>query len=279
MSGETSDEDLLTQIAAGDRSAADLFVRRHAQAVARVARAVAGSAHADDVVQEAFIRALRGASTFDPARGRARTWLFAVTRHVAYESSHASRSKEHERDDVAALDGAGSLMHLGLAAGWGATDPEQALAAAEQREHLARALASLDAHDREVLVLRDVEGLSGDDVSAVLGLDLSAMKSRLHRARLRLVAAMRAQTEGLVAAEKEAGGMRCREVLGVLSDYVDDELDLVHRVRVEHHLRECEVCARFGGRFGALVGSLREKLGAAPVVDEALVATLRDRLR
>ena len=63
--------------------------------------------------------------------------------------------------------------------------------ARESRAHVAAALTSLSPDDREVLLLRDVEGLSGEETAHTLGVDLAAMKSRLHRARLRLAAACR----------------------------------------------------------------------------------------
>ena len=62
---------------------------------------------------------------------------------------------------------------------------------AEERAVLARALASLPPDDREVLVLRDLEGLDGPHVAELLGLPLPTMKTRLHRARLRFAASLR----------------------------------------------------------------------------------------
>ena len=61
---------------------------------------------------------------------------------------------------------------------------------AEQLRAVSRALASLTPADREVIVLRDIEGLSGDEAAEVLELPLRTMKTRLHRARLRLMAAL-----------------------------------------------------------------------------------------
>jgi RNA polymerase sigma-70 factor (ECF subfamily) len=58
------------------------------------------------------------------------------------------------------------------------------------------ALGQLDEEEREVVVLRDLEGLSGEETAAALGVSLAAMKSRLHRARLRLVAAVKGAPHG-----------------------------------------------------------------------------------
>lgn len=61
----------------------------------------------------------------------------------------------------------------------------------ESREVFERVLEQLDASDREILLLRDVEGLSGEEVAAILGITIAAMKTRLHRARLRLASKVR----------------------------------------------------------------------------------------
>lgn len=269
----TEDEDLLIHARAGDRAAAASFVERNAPAVLRLARAIVGTAAAaDDVVQETFARVLRSIDTFDPSRGPARPWLYAIARHAAFEVVRTQR--ERATGDANDLE---PLMTLGIAAGWGSS-PEQAVLRAAQREDLARALASLSAVDREVIVLRDLDGLDGDHVASLLGIDLRAMKSRLHRARLRLLGAMKAMEEGVVAEEKSVSGMRCSEVLAVLSDYLDDELGFTDRARVEQHVRACSVCERFGGRFSHVMHALREDLGAPPAIDDAVVAALRARM-
>ena len=82
-------------------------------------------------------------------------------------------------------------MQLGLDAGWGSDDPEAIAIAAERKGALRKALALLSAEDREVLILRDLEGLRGSEAAEVLGIGERALKSRLHRARLRLAVALR----------------------------------------------------------------------------------------
>ena len=75
--------------------------------------------------------------------------------------------------------------------------------------------------------------------------------------------------------EGNVGGIRCGEVLAVLSDYVDGTIDAGMRSRVEEHLRGCDTCERFGGVFAETVRALREGLGAADALDQAA----RERLR
>ena len=75
--------------------------------------------------------------------------------------------------------------------------------------------------------------------------------------------------------EREVAGLRCGEVLAVLSDFVDGTIDSKMRTRVEGHLRGCDACERFGGMFAATVRALRVGLDAPDALDEAT----RERLR
>lgn len=252
----------------------------HVGGVLALTRAILhDNALAEDAAQEAFARALAARTTFDPERGTFRTWLLSIARHVAFEV--LAKRKKSPGVASEATEGAddASLFDLGLAAGWGRESPEAELARAEQHAVLARALASLSPGDRELIVLRDLEGLGPEPLARVLGVPVLAAKSRLHRARLRLVAAVRSMEEGVVAEERDVGGMRCRDVLAALGDYVDGELGVTDRARVQAHLRECEVCERFGGHFSRVVRSAREQLGATPVIEDALVASLLAKLR
>lgn len=183
MPGEEAvDLDLLRRAAAGDRAAFDEFVERHQAAVYRFTRSLAGERpDAEDALQETFLAAWRGAATF---RGEAsvRTWLLTIARH-AVSRQRRRRVDEPQRHEP--------LSDLGVAAGWGSETPEASAIRRETRQRLQDALQRLLPGDREVLLLRDVEGLPGDETATVLGVTLPAMKTRLHRARLRLAAVMR----------------------------------------------------------------------------------------
>lgn len=183
---EHSDTDLLTQSASGDTHAFDLLVVRYAADVHRFVGSLGvHGADAEDVLQDAFLAAWRGAATYR-GDGSARAWLFSVARNAV---RHSVRRRVGEPDHFAPLDAIDSLETIAEAAGWGSD------AASNQRdtaELVRTALARLAPADREILVLRDMEGLSGDDTAAALSLSLAGMKSRLHRARLRLAALVRA---------------------------------------------------------------------------------------
>ena len=266
------DHDLIARAARGDRTAFEALVRLHGGAMLRLARVITGDdARAEDAAQEALVGAFRGIGTFDATKGSARSWLLAIVRNAA-RKTHRPRTEDPLPDDA-------SLMDLGAAAGWGAElDPESSAARGEDRERLARAIASLEATDREIILLRDVEQLDGEATARVLGIELTAMKSRLHRARLRLVAALRQSEGGIMASEREVGGIRCGAVLALLGDYVDGELAARDVERVERHLQGCTVCERFGGRFAGVVGQVRASLAAPPAVDERTLNEVLARL-
>lgn len=178
MASVVDDDELMRRTAAGDRSAYAEVVRRHHGAVLRYARALVADS-ADDVAQQAFLDGMRGAASF-AGRASVRTWLLTLTRNAAFRGRRR-RAGEPERHVP--------LHELGEAAGWG--DPEQKVAAMLDAALLRRALSSLAEASREVLVLRELEGLSGKETADMLGISSAAMKSRLHRARLELAAAVR----------------------------------------------------------------------------------------
>lgn len=264
------DHELIAGSARGDRAAFDRFVQRHVASVHRLARAfVADDADADDVVQESFLAAYRSAGTYRPDLGSARTWLFSIARNQARRVRRTTR----ERAPLRPLEDE-SLVSLGVDAGWGAELPDVDFARGEQIEQLAHAFAALRAEDREVLILRDLEGLAGEQVASLLGLSVAAMKSRLHRARLRLLAALREEGGSVVEHERDVGGLTCSQVLERLGDYVDGEAAADDIARIETHLRGCSVCERFGGRYGRVVHGVRHRLGA-PDVDDAQLERIR----
>ena len=179
------DLELARRAGGGDREAFAALVARHQASVYRLARHVAGTRdEAEDVLQQTFLSAWQGVSRF---RGESsvRTWLLTIARNAA-----VTRRVRAAREPIDATP----LDDLGIRAGWGGPNPEQLAVAAEQQQRLAAALAALDPDEREILTLRDLEGLAGEDVAAMLGLTTAAMKSRLHRARLRLAEAVRGGT-------------------------------------------------------------------------------------
>lgn len=183
LQSDTEDDvTLIRRAAGGDREAFERMVARHQASVYRFIRTLTPDlSRAEDALQETFLSVWMSAQGF---RGdsSARTWLFTIARH-AIERQFRRHAGEPAAADRVALDA------LGIAAGWGRTrDPEQALLKQEESAIVRRAIEGLNADDRRVLVLRDLEGLDGEEAAAVLGIGVAALKSRLHRARLRFAA-------------------------------------------------------------------------------------------
>jgi RNA polymerase sigma-70 factor (ECF subfamily) len=176
---------LIRRAAGGDRDAFERVVVRHQASVYRFIRTLTSDlSRAEDALQETFLSAWTSARGFR-GESSATTWLFTIARH-AIERQFRRHAGEPAPADRVALDA------LGIAAGWGRTrDPEQALLKHEESAIVRRAIEGLNAADRRVLLLRDLEGLDGEEAAAVLGIGIAALKSRLHRARLRFAARLR----------------------------------------------------------------------------------------
>ena len=181
MTNEPDDASLLAMSASGDPDAFDRFVARHRAAVFRYLRTKTNDA--EDALQHTFVQAWRNAATIVVA-DTARPWLFTVARNAVVRQQRRAAATNLTDDD---------LGHLGELAGFAADDatPERFAEVAEERSVVQAALASLPEQDREILTLRELEQLPGERVAELLALTLPAMKSRLHRARLRLVAELR----------------------------------------------------------------------------------------
>jgi RNA polymerase sigma-70 factor (ECF subfamily) len=171
-----ADEDLVRRAGAGDRGAFEALVARHGDALFGFARRACGpGADAEDALQDGLLAAWKGASTFR-GEASARTWLFQVVLHACRRRARrrAGEPRTHEP-----LDRAGAVPSP-------ASGAEARASARETGAALERAMAALSPEAAEVLLLRDVSGLSGEETAAALGVGIAAMKSRLHRARLEL---------------------------------------------------------------------------------------------
>lgn len=152
----------------------------HLGAAYNLARWLTRSDHdADDIVQDAFLRAFR---SFDGFRGESgRPWLLAIVRNACYDwlrQNHRGDLDVSFDDDVH-----GNEVSCTALAGSLAADPETLAARADDRRLINEALAQLPVQFREVVVLRDVEDCSYKEIAAVAGIPIGTVMSRLARAR------------------------------------------------------------------------------------------------
>jgi RNA polymerase sigma-70 factor, ECF subfamily len=157
-------------------------LHEHAPKVYSLAyRLLGNEADAEDVAQEVFMQVVRKLDTF---RGDAlSTWLYRVTVNaaLAYRRKRAALQKHRAPGDPDLLDD--GVVGAGPVRRW-ALPPDQLALDHETYQLIERAVAGLPESYHDVYVLADVEGLPNQDVADALGLSLSAVKSRLHRARL-----------------------------------------------------------------------------------------------
>jgi RNA polymerase sigma-70 factor (ECF subfamily) len=172
-------ERLLAAAQRGDGAALEALLALHRKTVFRYGLRYCGSTEdAEDAVQETLFAAARAIGNFRRAAA-VTTWLFTIVRNKC----HRLLFHKHADTDLADV-----LPHL--------PDPgrslEDTVATRQIQQILADALAELEPSHREVILLRDVEGLTAPEAAERLGLTVQALKSRLHRARGQL----RAQVSG-----------------------------------------------------------------------------------
>jgi RNA polymerase sigma factor (sigma-70 family) len=157
------------------RARFDQAVLPHLGAAYNLARWLTRDAHdADDVVQEAYLRAYQFFDSFHGGDGRA--WLLRIVRNTCYTWLEKNRPREPAVTFDETRHGAGVT----------AAGPDAPLMASEDQEILRQALAALPEEFREVIVLRELEGMSYREIAAVTSAPLGTVMSRLARARERL---------------------------------------------------------------------------------------------
>ncbi len=178
-----SDEALARRTLAGDLGAFETLVERHQAVVYRVAARIVGNDEADDVVQDAFLRAFHRLSRF---RGESpfRAWLLRIAHNAALDALGRRRASPLDEADEPADQQDSSPSRT----------PADGLEVRERRDRLAAKLRLMQPRHRAVLVLRDLEGFSYEEIAEITESPLGSVKGRLHRARRELIEILRANT-------------------------------------------------------------------------------------
>ena len=168
---DRSDADLVSRAQAGERGAFETLVNRHADRLYVVVLRFCGNAHeAEEVTQEAFLRAWRGLHRFE-GRSEFSTWIYRIG------VNEAKRRLETRRPTTSLEDSGIDVMDT-------RQSPAQRAEQADLERALEHAIGELPADHRLPLILRDIEGLSTSEAAKVMDLKEGAFKSRLHRARI-----------------------------------------------------------------------------------------------
>jgi RNA polymerase sigma factor (sigma-70 family) len=176
-----SDDTLLASFALGDPDAAAAFIRRYQGRVYGLARSMVGDPDlAEDVAQEAFLRAWRYAPAYDSRRGSVHTWMLVITRRLAIDAMRLRRAQPVDPEVLSTLD-------LGSAPDKG---PEaQAETSAEIRE-LRAAIEDLPAEQRQALLLAALCGRTAAEISELESIPLGTAKTRIRTGMHKVRSAM-----------------------------------------------------------------------------------------
>ncbi len=195
---DIDDAALVERCRQGDELAWEWLVRRCQGRVYGLAYHYLGSVEdARDVAQEAFVRAYRQLGSFDGDRFMA--WLLRITRNLCIDQLRRRRTRP-PAEDVRA-DGDGDTAPRDAA-----PSPEQAWLADARRKLVHQALQRLDDANREVILLKDIQGFKLGEIAGMLGLPIGTVKSRAHRARLELARQVIAIDPSYADAPQTGGG-------------------------------------------------------------------------
>jgi RNA polymerase sigma-70 factor (ECF subfamily) len=178
---EHDDAELVRRTTRGELEAFEQLVDRHRPVVVRVAARIVGAHEAEDVSQDAFLRAFHRLEHF---RGDApfRSWLLRITHNAALDHIRRRRPVPIDPDTLDATEASASRL------------PADRLETRERIERLERKLHGLSDQHRVVLVLRDAEGLTYEEIADITDAPVGSVKGRLHRARREFVDMLRSNT-------------------------------------------------------------------------------------
>jgi RNA polymerase sigma-70 factor (ECF subfamily) len=183
------DRILLARAAGGDGEALEALMGRYASRIYRLAYGITRSgADAEEVVQDVFLQLVQKGAGFE-GRAALGSWIYRITTNLSLNKRRGKRRElETSLDELLPryrADGHRDGDRAYLLTDWSGT-PERELLAGESRRVLEAAIDRLPDHYRAVLVLKDVEELSNDEVAVIVGDSVGAVKTRLHRARMAL---------------------------------------------------------------------------------------------
>ncbi len=235
-SSETpSDHALLDAARTGDRGAIDALLDRHQARIYRFGMKMCRNPEdARDVLQDTLLAMARGVGDFREESSIS-TWLYRIARSFCLKRRRRSKFAPKE---VASLESDLPLEASRLTAP--GKRPDEVLEGKELQEALEESIDALDPIYREVLLLRDVEGLTAPEVAEALSIRVDAVKSRLHRARLAVRSAMSTFLDPGENDRTASAG--CPDVVALYSRHLEGEIDGAVCAEMEKHLSGCARC-------------------------------------
>src|SRR4051794_272657 len=247
-SAGVEDGELVRRVRRGDESAFEgLYHRYHRRITAYIHGMVHDHARAEDVAQDVFVSALRRMrETERPIAFK--PWIYEIAKNACIDQFRRSRRAEEVSYD--AEEGLGAADYGRLVS----TEamPEQELESKTSLDHLRGAFGGLSETHHEILVMRELEGLSYREIGDRLGMSRPSVESTLFRARRRLTE----EYDELVS------GARCQRIQAIIATAAATDLGARDQRRLARHVSHCQPCRRQARLAGIEVPSSAQPLAA-----------------
>jgi RNA polymerase sigma-70 factor, ECF subfamily len=196
------DYDIVKKVKSGDFDAFESLVEKYQGKIYRhLRKMVHDTSHTEDLLQETFLNAYKGLRGFE-GTSTFSTWLFRIATNTALMYLRKNRPETVEYDDAIRNS---ADNHFAPASPQFVNTPLEMLLSMEGKRELEKAIDGLPVDYRAVLILRDVEGFSLEEVSRIVDSSIPAVKSRLHRARNSVRVALNSYyVEGTVSPPRSA---------------------------------------------------------------------------
>jgi RNA polymerase sigma-70 factor, ECF subfamily len=239
---------------------------------------------AEDTMQEVLVKSVPYLPKFESPKALL-VWLYKVAKTRCLMSRR--RSKFAPKPELSLEELMPDRQELELLSAEGGINPEMFAIRSEEASRLRQAIQRLPPQYRIVLVLRDMEGLTDEEVAEITGLRSGTVRVRLHRARLfvrkelmkvwkpRVGEKIKAVTSRPAATEKSRPP-RCKAMFAELSNYLDEELDDSLCEELEKHLDGCDPCKAFLASLEAAIEDCRRLPNQVP--DRATASKMRKQL-
>ena len=236
---------------------------------------------AEDTMQEVLLKSVPQLPKFDSPKALV-VWLYKVAKSRCLMSRRRSKfAPVHELSLEELMPDRKELEQLSAD---GKINPESFAIRSEQASRLRDAVQRLPPQYRIVLVLRDMEGLTDEEVAEITGVRPGTVRVRLHRARLLVrkelmrnwIPPARKKDRAHPPSPEKLRPARCKAMFAELSDYLDEQLDDSLCEELEHHMDGCGPCQAFVATLEATIDQCRRSPGENP--QPARSAKLRDEL-
>ena len=248
--GDRDDRDLVAAVRSGDDRAFELLFQRYQPRIASYVRGmVRDHGRAEDITQEVFLSALRRLRAENEREIFFKAWIYEIAKNKCIDAFRRTRNVTEVSFDAG--DAVGAVEH-GRLADPGVT-PDAAVEGKAAIDNLCGAFGGLSPVHHDILVLRELDGLSYREIGERLGMSRPAVESTLFRARRRLSQ----EYEELVSGERCLRVQEIVDASGVRSAGLRDQR------RMARHLAHCQSCRRYAGRAGVDLGTFARPGAAA----------------